>query len=89
MGLRSLGWVGRGAAAGGRSRVGQGSGGRNGRRLVAGRRRDDDLVGNAKNLANVDVGALGIDLGVVLVDESGVHVVSSGDTVAGITPNHG
>jgi hypothetical protein len=29
-----------------------------------------------------------IDLGVVLVKESGVYIVSGGDSLAGITPNH-
>ena len=88
MGLRSLGGVGR-ATGGGGSRVGQGGGGRNGGRFVASRRWNDDLVGDAENLTDVDVAAFGIDLGVVLVEESGVHFVSSGDSLAGITPNHG
>lgn len=87
MGLGSLGGVGR-TTGGVGSRVGQGGGGRDGGRFVACRRWNDDLVGNAENLADVDVAALGIDLGVILVEESSVHVVSSGDSLAGITPNH-
>ena len=73
----------------GGGRLGDQSGvGRNGERLAANGRRNDDLASNAKNLANVDVAALGIDLRVVLVKESGVHAVSSSDSIASIIPGH-
>lgn len=69
-------------------RRGQDSGGGD-RRLVSGGRRNDNRASNTENLTNVDVAALCIDLGIVLVEESGVHAVSSGDGITGIALNHG
>jgi len=65
------------------------SSGRDGVRLVAGGRWNDNCASNAENFANVDVAAFSVGLGVVLVKDSGVHVVSGSDGITGIIGNHG
>lgn len=50
--------------------------------------RNGDIEIDTENLANVDVGTLDVDLGVLLVEESEVCLVSGGDILASITPGH-
>lgn len=76
--------------------VGWGSGGRDSRGgggrhrgWVACRRGNDDCVCDTEDLTNIDVVAVGVDLGVILVEKSGVHVVSSSDGTASIVLLHG
>lgn len=77
-----------GRGSGGIGRDSRSSSGRHGERLAAGRRGNDDRACNTEDFANVYVGAVGVDLRIVLVEKGSVHIMSSGDGIAGITLNH-
>lgn len=64
------------------------SGGGNRERLVADGGRNDDIHIDTENLTDVDVAALGVDLGVLLVKESHVRVVGRGDMITSIILGH-
>jgi len=72
-----------------RGRVGGLSSGRNGgcRKVASRRRRHLDLIGDAENLANVDVCAVRVDLGIILVKDGGVGLEVRRNLFAGIVLN--